>query len=85
MDKKIEIISIPALNDNYIWMIRNNMCNLTAVIDPAEADPVENILYKKGWEGINVDLDNDNIDLFVRSSENELFSRAKGKFKDLIN
>jgi len=50
MDKKIEIISIPALTDNYIWIIHNTETNLTSVIDPAEAKPVEKVLYEKGWE-----------------------------------
>ena len=50
MTNKIEIITIPALSDNYIWLIHNSENNLTAAIDPAEAEPVEKILNEKGWE-----------------------------------
>jgi FkbM family methyltransferase len=44
-------------------------------IDIGCQHPIKNsntyLLYKKGWEGINVDLDNDNIDLFKVSRSND--------------
>jgi len=49
MNKDIEIITIKALSDNYIWLLRNHSKKLTAVIDPAEAEPVEKILLKNNW------------------------------------
>ncbi len=35
----LHIKSIPAFNDNYIWLIQNNQ-NLCAVVDPGDAEPV---------------------------------------------
>ena len=44
-------------------------------IDVGCQHPIKNnntyLLYKKGWEGINVDLDKDNIELFKRSRSND--------------
>ncbi len=45
----IEINIINALNDNYIYLLRNNEKNITTVIDPGEAKPVERFLNDKGW------------------------------------
>lgn len=41
----VEIIN--ALNDNYIYIINNEEKNLTAVIDPGEAEPVIDYLEKR--------------------------------------
>ena len=49
MNKEIEITTIKSLSDNYIWIIRNNSDNLTAVVDPGEYDPVNKILLEKQW------------------------------------
>ena len=44
-------------------------------IDVGCQHPIKNsntyLLFKKGWEGINVDLDKDNIELFKRSRSND--------------
>ena len=44
-------------------------------IDVGCQHPIKNnntyLLYKKGWEGINVDLDKDNIELFKTSRSND--------------
>ena len=44
-------------------------------IDIGCQHPIKNsntyLLFKKGWEGINVDLDKDNIELFKRSRSND--------------
>lgn len=50
-------------------------------IDVGCQHPIKNnntyLLYKKGWEGINVDLDKDNIDLFNASrSKDNNFNKA---------
>ena len=50
MNNEIEIITIPALSDNYIFLIHNRLKNLTSVIDPAEVKPVNLILEQKGWK-----------------------------------
>ena len=49
MNKEIEIITIKSLSDNYIWLLRNNIKNLTAVIDPGESEPVNRVLSQKNW------------------------------------
>ena len=49
MNKEIEIITIKSLSDNYIWLLRNNIKNLTAVIDPGESEPVNRVLFQKNW------------------------------------
>ena len=36
MENIFEIVTIKSLSDNYIWLLRNNVKNLTAVIDPSD-------------------------------------------------
>ena len=43
-----ECIRIPALSDNYIWMLRNPSSHELAIIDPGEADPVLAELSRRG-------------------------------------
>ena len=50
MNKDIEIITIKSLSDNYIWLLRNNIKKLTAVIDPGESEPVNRVLLQKNWK-----------------------------------
>jgi hydroxyacylglutathione hydrolase len=45
----IEISIISALSDNYIYLLRNTEKNITAVIDPGDAEPVEKVLNQNGW------------------------------------
>lgn len=45
----LEIIQLPVLNDNYIYLIHEPLSKQTAVVDPAIAEPVLDILNKKGW------------------------------------
>jgi hydroxyacylglutathione hydrolase len=40
---------IPALNDNYIYLVREEDTNTTAVVDPAESAPVIEALEERGW------------------------------------
>ena len=49
MNKEIEIITIKSLSNNYIWLLRNNIKDLTAVIDPGESEPVNRVLFQKNW------------------------------------
>lgn len=46
---KLDIHRIPALKDNYLWLIREPERNTVAVVDPAEAEPVEAKLKALGW------------------------------------
>ena len=50
MNKEFEITTIKSLTDNYIWILRNNSDNLTAVIDPGESDSVNKTLKKNQWD-----------------------------------
>lgn len=45
----LEIVQIPVLNDNYVYLLHNHDDNLTAVIDPAVSGPVMDTLNEKGW------------------------------------
>lgn len=45
----LEIEIIPALNDNYIYLIHDPVTNETAVVDPAQAEPVLERLAIKNW------------------------------------
>lgn len=43
-----ELIRIPALEDNYMWMIRNPSSGEVAVIDPGDAEAVFAVLDERG-------------------------------------
>jgi len=45
----IEIVRIPALSDNYIWLAHEPASGDTTVIDPAEAAPVLAEADRRGW------------------------------------
>jgi len=45
----LEIVRIPALSDNYIWLVHDAASGETAVIDPAEAQPVLDAAAARGW------------------------------------
>jgi len=45
----LEILRIPALSDNYIWLAHDAASGETAVIDPAEAAPVLAAAADRGW------------------------------------
>jgi hydroxyacylglutathione hydrolase len=45
----LDIVRIPALSDNYIWLIHDPESGETVVIDPAEAAPVLAEVEKRGW------------------------------------
>ncbi len=45
----LEIIQLPVLKDNYIYLLHEPSLNKTAVVDPAVSQPVLNTLKQKGW------------------------------------
>src|SRR5690606_25442681 len=45
----LEIRRVPALTDNYLWLAREPASVLVAVVDPAEAEPIEAALAALGW------------------------------------
>ena len=46
----IEVVRIPARQDNYIWMAHDTASGDTVVIDPADAAPVLAKADKRGWK-----------------------------------
>ena len=46
---QLEIVRIPVLNDNYVWLAHEPVQNLTAVVDPAVADAPLAEAAKRGW------------------------------------
>jgi hydroxyacylglutathione hydrolase len=46
----LEIVRVPALNDNYIWLIHDADSEETVVVDPAVAAPALAIAASRGWE-----------------------------------
>jgi glyoxylase-like metal-dependent hydrolase (beta-lactamase superfamily II) len=49
----LEVVRVPALSDNYVWLVHEPGSGKTAVVDPAEVAPVAAELKKrcgrKGW------------------------------------
>ena len=45
----LDILQIPVLNDNYIYLIHDPDSGETACVDPAVAGPVKDALAEKGW------------------------------------
>jgi glyoxylase-like metal-dependent hydrolase (beta-lactamase superfamily II) len=45
----VEIVRIPALSDNYIWLMHDRASGETVVIDPAVAEPVLDAARERGW------------------------------------
>lgn len=46
----LEIELVPALSDNYVYLIRDAATGTVAVLDPAEPDPVIAALEARGWK-----------------------------------
>ncbi len=45
----VEIVRIPALSDNYIWLVHDPVSGETMVVDPAQAEPVLAAVEARGW------------------------------------
>src|ERR687886_1369736 len=45
----MEVVRIPALTDNYIWLVHEPASGETMVVDPAEAAPVLAEAERRGW------------------------------------
>jgi hydroxyacylglutathione hydrolase len=45
----LEIVRVPALTDNYLWLVREPESGAVAVVDPAEAAPIERALAERNW------------------------------------
>src|SRR3546814_15511328 len=49
MPSSLEIVRIPALSDNYIWLVHDPASDETMVVDPSVADPVLAEAKARGW------------------------------------
>src|SRR3712207_6599038 len=49
MPSGLEIVRIPALSDNYVWLAHEARSGETMVVDPAVAEPVLAEAEKRGW------------------------------------
>ena len=61
----LEIVLVPALSDNYVYLLHDAGSGATAVVDPAEAEPVEAALAARGWtlsQIVNTHHHHDHID-----------------------
>jgi hydroxyacylglutathione hydrolase len=45
----LDVVRIPVLNDNYVWLLHDDASAETVVIDPAVADPVLEAAAARGW------------------------------------
>ncbi len=45
----LEVVQIPVLSDNYVYLVHDAASGETAVVDPAVADPVLAEAEKRGW------------------------------------
>lgn len=45
----LEIVRIPALSDNYVWLVHDPASGETMAVDPAEAEPVLAAARDRGW------------------------------------
>lgn len=46
----LEIVRIPCLTDNYVWLLREPASGEVAVVDPADPGPVRAALEARGWK-----------------------------------
>jgi len=45
----LEIFRLPALADNYVWLLREPRSGMVGVVDPADPAPVRAALAARGW------------------------------------
>ena len=45
----LEVVRVPVLNDNYVWLIHDQDSGETVVVDPAVAEPVLSAANARGW------------------------------------
>ena len=45
----MEIVAVPVLSDNYVWLIHDSESGETAAVDPSVAEPVLEAAAAKGW------------------------------------
>jgi len=45
----LEVVAVPVLTDNYVWLLHDNASGETAAVDPSVAEPVLEATAAKGW------------------------------------
>ncbi|BAK64905.1 hydroxyacylglutathione hydrolase [Sphingobium sp. SYK-6] len=45
----LEIVRVPVLNDNYVWLVHDPVSDETLVVDPSVAEPVLAAADARGW------------------------------------
>ena len=45
----LEIVAVPVLSDNYVWLLHDSESGETAAVDPSVAEPVLDAAATKGW------------------------------------
>src|SRR5881394_3818632 len=50
MSTSLEIVRIPVLNDNYVWLMREPQSGSVGVVDPAVAGPALAEADKRSWK-----------------------------------
>ncbi|AMK21134.1 MULTISPECIES: hydroxyacylglutathione hydrolase [unclassified Sphingobium] len=45
----LEVVRIPVLNDNYVWLLHDDASGETVAVDPAVAEPVLEVARLRGW------------------------------------
>ena len=46
----LDIVGVPVLHDNYVWLVHDAASGETAVIDPAVAEPVLAAAFARNWK-----------------------------------
>ena len=46
----LEIVRIPVLSDNYVWLVHEPVSGETMAVDPAVAEPVLAEAQQRGWQ-----------------------------------
>jgi hydroxyacylglutathione hydrolase len=49
MPSSIEVVRVPVLSDNYVWLLHEPVSGETVVVDPAVAAPVLEAADRRGW------------------------------------
>ena len=45
----LEVLCVPVLSDNYVWVVHDDASGETVVVDPGDAQPVLDAVAAKGW------------------------------------
>lgn len=45
----LRVERVPILRDNYVWLLRCEQTGAVAVVDPGQAEPVQQALQARGW------------------------------------